>query len=87
MITQLVLCTHCGSENVIRDGRTAAGKQRYKCKACGRVSRENAQYERYSADQKELILRAYMERPSMRGIQRIFGVSRPTLIKWLKKRP
>ena len=41
----------------------------------------------YSDEQKELILRAYAERPSMRGITRIFGVSRPTLISWLKKRP
>lgn len=30
-------------------------------------------------------MRAYQERPSMPGIQRIFGVSRPTLIEWLKK--
>jgi len=87
MVIQLVRCSHCQSEDVKRDGRTAAGKQRYKCKGCGRVSRENPQYERYSAAQKEQILRAYNERPSMRGIYRIFGVSRPTLIAWLKKRP
>ena len=30
---------------------------------------------------------AYFERPSMRGISRIFGVSRNTLSKWLKKIP
>ena len=72
---------------MIRDGRTPAGKQRYKCQGCGRISRENPQHERYSPEQKEQILRAYLERPSMRGIYRIFGVSRPTLSSWLKKRP
>ena len=87
MVIQKVLCSHCQSEDVKRDGHTAAGKQRYKCKACGRISRENPQHERYSAAQKEQILRAYNERSSMRGIQRVFGVSRPTLIAWLKKRP
>lgn len=87
MVIQKVLCSHCQSEEAKRDGHTAAGKQRYKCKSCGRVSRENPQYERYSATQKEQILLAYNERASMRGIQRVFGVSRPTLIKWLKKRP
>ena len=87
MVTQVVRCSHCAGEDVVRDGKTAAGKQRYKCKACGRVSRENPQREKYSQEQKEQIIRAYMERPSMRGIQRVFGVSRPTLISWLKKRP
>jgi transposase-like protein len=30
-------------------------------------------------------LAAYHERSSMRGIQRTFGVSRPTLVAWIKK--
>jgi len=72
---------------LIRNGLTRTGKQGYKCKICGRQSRQNPQNERYSAAQKEQILRAYNERASMRGIQRVFGVSRPTLLSWLKKRP
>jgi hypothetical protein len=40
---------------------------------------------RYSEEQKEQILSAYHERSSMRGIERTFGVSRPTLVSWLKK--
>ncbi len=87
MVIQVVECNHCGSESLIRNGLTHSGKQGYKCKSCGRQSREGAQSERYSPAQQEQILRAYNERPSMRGIQRIFGVSRPTLISWLKKRP
>lgn len=87
MVMQAIRCYHCESEDVVRDGHSAQGKQRYKCKSCGRISREPPQHERYSTAQKEQILRAYNERPSMRGIGRVFGVSRPTLIKWLKKRP
>ncbi len=87
MIIHTVLCCHCSSESLIRNGLTHTGKQGYKCKACGRQSRESPQHERYIAAQKEQILRAYNERPSMRGIYRVFGVSRPTLIAWLKKRP
>jgi hypothetical protein len=34
---------------------------------------------------KKRILNAYYERPSIRGIQRVFGVTRPTLVDWLKK--
>jgi transposase-like protein len=87
MVSVPVVCYHCGSTEVVRNGRSRNDKQMYKCKACGRNSRESPVHEKYSAEQKETILRAYQERPSMRGIGRIFGVSRPTLIEWLKKRP
>ena len=33
------------------------------------------------------MLRAYHERASLRGVRRIFGVSRTTLSGWLKKKP
>jgi transposase-like protein len=87
MVTMTLECYHCGSIDVVRNGKTSNGKQRYKCKGCSRTLRENPQGQGYSEEEKELVLRAYNERPSMRGIQRIFGVSRPTLIAWLKKRP
>ncbi len=79
MVSVPMLCCGCGSEDVVRNGHARNGKQIYKCKACGRQSRESAQVERYTREQKEMILRAYQERPSLRGIGRIFGVSRPTL--------
>lgn len=77
-------CTRCGSENIVRNGKTPYGKQQYKCKECGRFSVLEPS-EKYSPEEKEQILAAYQERPSMRGIQRIYGVSRNTLSKWLKK--
>ena len=86
MVTSIVTCCHCGGADVVRNGRSRNGKQMYKCKVCGRQSREDARPERYTREQKETILRAYQERPSMRGIERIFGVSRPTLSVWLKKK-
>ncbi|MBK7543542.1 MAG: hypothetical protein IPP10_17565 [Candidatus Competibacteraceae bacterium] len=33
------------------------------------------------------MLRAYQERTSLRGLTRMFGVSRNTVAKWLKKKP
>ena len=87
MVLVSVKCRHCGSDDVVRNGLTRNDKQSFKCKSCGRRCRENSQHERYSASQKEQIVRAYLERPSMRGIERIFGVSRATLSDWLKKRP
>ena len=39
----------------------------------------------YTEEERELILRAYQERSSLRGLTRTFGVSRNTVTNWLKK--
>lgn len=78
-------CVQCGSEQVIKRGLTRNGKQRYGCKACGVTFRENPQNIGYDPARKEEILRAYSERTSLRGLTRIFGVSRQTVTSWLKK--
>ena len=87
MIGKLVIytCRACGSQNIVKNGHNASGSQQYWCKDCGK--RGVLEPKRgYTEEQKEQILAAYNERSSMRGIQRTFGVSRPTLASWIKKR-
>jgi transposase-like protein len=87
MIAKLVIykCRICGSQNIVKNGHNASGSQQYLCKDCGK--RGVLEPKRgYTEDQKEQILSAYHERSSMRGVQRTFGVSRPTLVSWIKKR-
>ena len=86
MIAKLIVyrCRKCESQNIVKNGHNASGSQQYWCKACGH--RGVLEPKRgYTEEQKEQILAAYSERSSMRGIQRTFGVSRPTLVSWLKK--
>jgi len=78
-------CCHCESEKVVRDGKAPNGKQRFRCRTCGRRSREHPGSASHSEEFKEQVLRAYHERTSLRGLQRVFGVSRQTVTKWLKK--
>jgi transposase-like protein len=80
-----VKCYHCGSEKVHKHGKTSNGKQRFKCRSCGRSLRENPQGNGYDEERKEEILRAYHERASLRDLTRVFGVSRNTVSSWLKK--
>jgi insertion element IS1 protein InsB len=77
-------CRSCGSTDIIRNGRNKCGNEQYHCKACGcyRVLRPK---ETYSADQKAQILNAYRERMSLRGLQRVFGVWRTTVLRWLQE--
>lgn len=84
MVTQTVSCYHCGSVDLIRFG-SQNGRQRYKCKGCGKTSRENKGSNAYSEERKAEILAAYHERGSMRAMTRIFGVNRNTVLAWLKK--
>jgi transposase-like protein len=77
-------CTSCDSTNIVKNGKNRYGKQQFKGRDCGKQAVLNPS-EKYSEAQQDPILAMYQERPSMRGIQRIDGVSRNTLSSWLKK--
>ena len=87
MVTVTVKCRHCGIDNLLRNGLTRNGKQRYHCKDCNRSSRDKPQPLGYSEAQRLEILLAYQERSSLRGLTRTFGVARNTVSSWLKKKP
>jgi IS1 family transposase len=65
--------------------RTKCGQAQYHCKACG-AYRVLEPVPAYSEAMKRTILNTYKERASLRGLQRIFGVARRTVLRWLKTR-
>lgn len=71
---------------MVRNGATRDGRQRFRCRDCGRRSTAEARPNGYTAEQREMILRAYQERSSLRGLTRTFGVSRTTVLSWLQKK-
>ncbi len=85
MVTVTVHCPHCGSDALVRNGRSPNGKQKYRCRACQRQSRENPTPYAYPDERREEILRAYEERSSLRGLEWTSGVSRNFVIAWIKK--
>ena len=74
MVTQALTCRHCGSTDIIRFGFTQAGKPRLRCHACPRTFREDPGSNAHPEGFRARVLAAYQERPSMRGITRVFGV-------------
>ena len=76
-------CQACGSINIIRNGTNKYGNQQYHCKDCGvyGVLRPKRLY----AQEKTKVLKAYRERTSLRGLERIFGVCRQTVMRWLEQ--
>ncbi len=83
MVTQTILCSHCGSAHFIRHGRATNGKQKYRCRDYGRCSRQNPGTRTYDGAFQACVLAADHERCSQRGVCRIFGISRQTLANLL----
>jgi len=77
-------CTNCGSDNLLKNGHTKNGKQQFFCKDCG-THRILESEKDYNETRKGKIIRTYIERTSLRGIERIFHVSRQTVSGWIKK--
>ena len=85
MVIEILLCRHCPSHNVIKHGRDRRGVQRFRCRDCGRTFQKPEADRRYTDAFRAQVLAAYQERASMRGVSRVFGISRLTLADWLKK--
>ncbi len=79
-----IQCPKCGCPDLVKNGRTRTGQQKYHCKACRRYGTLDTQDAR-RAQQRQMIEQLHTERVSHRGIARVTGLSRTTLIKWLKK--
>ena len=69
-------CPHCNSEDICKNGHDYKGAQKCHCHRCKCYGTLNAS-KGYREKEKELILRTYQERASMRGVER-YGWPRRT---------
>ena len=58
MVTITLHCPHCQSNALVRNGHAPNGKQLYRCRACGRQSRENPTPHASPPTRREEILHA-----------------------------
>lgn len=77
-------CPHCGSQKLVKNGHDYKGSQKYHCKSCNRYGTLQAQ-RGYSHQVRDQVKRALVERVSLRGIERIFALSRRTVSRWLQQ--
>ena len=79
----MVACWKCGCEKTVKNG-FMQGQQRYHCKTCGYNFIDKP---RRGPTQKIVALAVwlYLSGLSQRRIAKLFGVSPPTLLKWLRK--
>jgi transposase-like protein len=89
MVLEPVLCPDCGSEDVVKHGRSDKGKQRYKCRnpECRRCTFIRAYaYRGYLPQVKEQITEMTLNGSGIRDTARVLKISPTTVIETLKKR-
>ena len=81
-------CTACGSEHIVKNGKNVCGHQQFRCRACGACRVLRPKSRETASERKHEVLRAVAtERLSLRAAQRVFGVDRHTISRWLEKKP
>ena len=84
-----VCCPLCGSENIIRSGKTQKGIQRYRCSDCGKrfvlTGKKNLSHARLSVSEILLLVKCIYLGLSIESTAFITGVSEKTVILWQQR--
>ena len=73
-------CPKCHSRQVVKNGHTHYGKQRFRCQECRRQFVENPTRQPVDESTRELIEKLLKERLALAAIARVTGVSE----RWLQ---
>ena len=73
-------CPTCTSAQIVKNGRIHTGKQRFKCRDCGRQFVEDPSNPPIAQSTRDLIDKLLLERLSLAAIVRVTGVSE----RWLQ---
>jgi len=71
-------CPDCGSLDLVKNGHDYKGSQKFHCKNCNRYGTLEVE-KGYGQQRQDEVKRAVLERSSLRGLGRIFAMSRQTI--------
>jgi IS1 family transposase/transposase-like protein len=80
--TKTFECRVCKSTNSVKNGTNRCGTAQYHCKDCG-TYRVLSPKPAYAEIDKQMVLRAGLERCSLRGVERVFDLTRQTVVRWI----
>ena len=78
-------CIKCNGK-CVKNGKSENGKQRHKCKECGKQFTENAEKKYISQGEWELVDRLLLEKISIAGISRATKISETHLQNYVNKK-
>ena len=80
-----VICRHCGNDNLVKNGHSENGTQRYFCNFCKKSFQTKYTYNAWQPGVKEQIVRQTLNNSGVRDISRNLEISKNTVISELKK--
>ena len=83
---QQIHCPNCQSTNLVKNGRSQNGAQRYCCKSCKKNFRLDYTYNACKPGMKEKIDEQILNSSGVRDTARILKINKNTVITHLKKK-
>ena len=77
-------CKGCGSSDLVKNGVSPEGAQKYKCKSCAGTYRSGDNRLKYSMDKRIRVVKMYLEGIGIRSISRLEGVSGALIVYWIR---
>jgi transposase-like protein len=81
-----IICRHCGSDDLVKNGHSENGTQRYRCNHCKKNFQTDYSYNARRPGTKEQIEKQTLNSSGVRDISRNLGISKNTVISELKKK-
>ena len=82
----MITCPRCPARDIKKNGTTANGKQRYRCRRCGRQFIARYTYQGRDPTVRRLIVPLALNGRGVRDTARALGVSPTTVLKLLRAR-
>ena len=79
-----ISCQYCKGQ-LYKHGKSGEGKQRFRCRSCGKTQLAQYSYNAYDPKLNQNIIALTKEGVGIRGTARLLGISPTTLISRIKK--
>ena len=80
-------CPFCQSDDLVKNGHSENGTQRYRCKLCRKSFQREYLYRAWLPEVKQQIEEQTLNSSGIRDISRNLGIAKNTVIAELKKKP
>jgi transposase-like protein len=80
-----LLCPHCSSNDLVKNGKSPNGTQRWRCNQCKKSFRYEYRYNACKPGVQETIIEMTLNGSGIRDIGRVLKISKDTVCSVLKK--
>ena len=83
---QQIICPYCEQTDLVKNGHSENGTQRYRCKGCKKSFQLDYSYQAWQPKMKEKIDEQTLNSSGVRDTARVLNINKNTVISHLKKK-